>query len=561
MRTRAVFGFPSIAFLLLSAISSTSITGASAKPVPEILDILYSATNGRSWANKDGWNDDPTNDYCNWSGITCYDVDRYNELHKQIETLDLSNNKLQGALPRDVYHIPFLSNLILRENPDLIITFKDTSEATMLNKLVISNTIIESFDHLHGPELRELHVTECSLNMPFPIEIIGLPKLNALYANYNYFYGFLPEEIGNMETLVELFLFGNNLEGPIPDSIGNLESLEMLALSDNQFEGSVPSDAINNLSKLRILALGENRFSGAIPGLDDLSLITEVYLNDNQFSGPIPNDFLWNAPRDETITVNLSNNKLEGIFGAKRMKEFYKMHLDISQNEFTGIDSDLCEKDEWMSGAVGIYKCDAISCPVGSWAPEGRRTDTHECTKGCASATFMGANNCDGDKKRVLLELYVALNGDYWKENNWSEAEDECEWKGVTCSDDVDRKITKINLSGMKMIGTVPSSVFSIDGLQHLDLSNNFIKFNFDGINKAQNLNYLDVSSTGLDSLDDFEQLLETAIEELYLSYNNIKSEIPSSMYGLTNLRVLKVRRFSGNQWLISVYLFEAKMI
>mmetsp|Transcript_16074 Transcript_16074/g.24004 ORF Transcript_16074/g.24004 Transcript_16074/m.24004 type:complete len:2620 (-) Transcript_16074:183-8042(-) len=539
MFTRAGVGIPSMAFFLLATIAS--ITGASARTVPEILDTLYSVTNGDSWENNDGWNDDTSYDYCKWPGITCYDVDKYNELYRQIETLDLGENNLQGSLPRDVFHIPFLLNLILRGNPDLSVGFKDMSEATMLNKLVLTNTMIESFDHLHGPELRELHLTDCSLNMPFPIEITGLKKLNALYANFNYFNGYLPEKIGNLENLVELFLLGNQLEGHIPDSIANLVNLEILALTENEFQGSVPSDALNNLSKLRILSLGANRLENEIPSLDGLFNIRELYLNDNLFSGEVPIDFLLNAPKDETITVDLKNNKLTGIFGAKRLKEFYKMHLDITDNEFTGIDNDLCAKDRWNSGAVGDYGCDAFLCAVGSWAPKGRSTDSHLCTKGCASATFMGSNNCDGDKKRALMELYNAMNGDYWIENNWNEIGDECKWTGISCTEDADRNIRTIDLSGMKMIGTVPSSIFEIDGLEYLDLSKNFIKFKFDGINKATNLKHLDISSTGLDSLDDLEQLRETSIENFYLSSNNVKSEIPHSMYKLTNLKILKI--------------------
>ena len=538
MFTRAGVG------ILLATIASNIITGASARSVPEILDTLFSATNGASWENNDGWNDDTSYNYCQWPGITCYDVDKYNELHQQIETLDLSANNLQGSLPRDVFHIPFLLNLILRENPDLSVTFQDMSEATMLNKLVLSNTMIESFNHLHGPELRELHLTDCSLNMPFPIEITGLKKLNALYANYNYLNGYLPAEIGDLENLVELFLLGNQLEGPIPETIGNLVDLEILALTDNEFSGPVPSDALNNLAKLRIISLGGNRLTNGIPSLDNLFDIREVYLNDNLFTGAVPIDFLLNASKGHTITVDLFNNKLTGTFGAKRLNEFYKMNLDITDNEFTGIDKNLCVKDIWNSGAVGVYGCDAFLCEIGSWAPKGRSTDARTCTKGCASATFMGSNNCDGDKKRALMDLYDALNGDFWIENNWNQISDECKWTGISCTEDADRNIRAIDLSGMKMMGNVPSSIFAIDGLEYLDLSKNFIKFKFDGINKATNLKYLDISSTGLDSLDNFEQLGDTSIVYFYMSSNNVNSEIPHSMYKLANLKVLKVSYF-----------------
>jgi Leucine-rich repeat (LRR) protein len=520
---------------------ATATSFSSAQSIPEILDILYSATNGDSWSNNDGWRDDTTNSYCNWAGITCYPVNRYHELYNQIETLDLSSNRLNGDLPKDVFRIPFLSNLILRDNPDLNVRFDDMQYATMLNKLVISNTVIESFENLNGPELREFHITGCSLTMPFPMEILNLKKLEALYANYNYFYGFLPDEIGTMVNLVELFLLENKFEGPIPDSIGNLVNLEILVLSNNAFAGPVPSDALNQLVHLKVLSLADNLLDENIPSLSALRSIEELYLDDNLFTGQIPSNFLSSAPKDQVMIIDLSNNNLEGTFGAARLKDFYSVSLDITGNQFTSIDSNLCQKTEWMSGAVGDYGCDAIVCPVGSWAPTGRRTPEFSCVPGCQSATFMGADNCDGDKIRILKEFYLALHGDYWEANNWFSSDNECEWTGITCNDDTEKNIIAIRLSDMKLSGTVPSSIFSFYGLETIDLSNNFITFKFDGIRNLKNLQVLDLTSTGLDSLDNVDQLRQTSISELYMSSNNIDSVIPAAIYQLTNLRILKV--------------------
>jgi Leucine-rich repeat (LRR) protein len=413
--------------------------------------------------------------------------------------------------------------------------------ATMLNKLVISNTVIESFDNLNGPELREFHITGCSLNMPFPMQITNLNKLEALYANYNFFYGSLPDEIGTMVNLVELFLLENNFEGPIPDSIGNLVNLEILVLSNNSFAGPAPSDALNKLVNLKVLSLADNLLQESIPSLSALRSIQELYLDNNLFTGPIPSNFLASAPKDQVMILDLSSNRLDGIFGAARLKDFFSINLDITGNQFTSIDSALCQKTEWMSGAVGDYGCDAIVCPVGSWAPTGRRTPEFRCVSGCQSATFMGADNCDGDKIRILRQFYLALRGDYWETNNWFESENECEWTGITCNNDVEKTIIGIRLSDMKLSGTVPSSIFSFDGLETLDLSNNFITFKFDGIRQLKNLKVLDLSSTGLDSLENIDQLKATPITELYMSSNNIESAIPAAIYQLTNLRILKV--------------------
>ncbi|GAG80945.1 unnamed protein product [marine sediment metagenome] len=198
-----------------------------------------------------------------------------------------------------------------------------------------------------------------------------------------------------------------------------------------------------------------------------------------------------------------------------------------------------------MSGAVAYYNCDAILCPIGSWAPEGRSTNSFECEEDCETATFMGSTTCDGDNMRILSDVYEAMNGDKWSDNNWFYSDDECEWTGITCyyGDGGQKFINRVELSDMKLSGTVPSSLFTLVGLEYLDLSNNFISFQFDGIENAKSLQVLDITSTGLDSFDYIEQLAGTSITELYMSNNNVNERIPDSIYDLTGLTILNVSK------------------
>jgi Leucine-rich repeat (LRR) protein len=89
--------------------------------------------------------------------------------------------------------------------------------------------------------------------------------------------------------------------------------------------------------------------------------------------------------------------------------------------------------------------------------------------------------------------------------------------------------------------GTVPSSLFTLEGLEYLDLSNNLISFKFAGIGNAASLYHLDITSTGLDSFDDIDQLVDTPITELLMSNNNVNGRIPESIYDLTGLTRLEV--------------------
>ncbi len=517
--------------------------------VLEILSAIYDQTGGYyGWKNRDGWDSDNYYSYCNWSGIQCYDVDEDNERYGMIETLDLSSNRLSGELPQSVYSIPYLRNLILRENPDLVVFFDNLEDARFLQTLIVSDTTIDSFDGFQyaGRFLEEFHMTGCGLNGPFPWEVLQVRSLVSLYANYNYFYGRIPEDIGNLERLEELYLYENDLEGPLPDAIGYVRELRVLVASNNDLSGPLPAGDLNNMKNLNVLALANNNFKGRVPPFDNLSGLRQLFLQYNQFDGEIPEDFLWSAPKDELIKVDLSHNYLSGTVAGIRLPEFERLNINLVGNHFEGIDTELCRNGAWLGGNVDSYGCNGILCPIGFSAPEGRQTDSDECTK-CNTADYMGTTNCNGLQKAILSDFYDALHGDYWRQNNWFGEEyydryyggDECAFDGIECNND--GEVVSIELSGYKLSGTPPGNLFSLPKLELLDLSNNFIQFEFDGIFMAKNLRVLDLSSTGLRSLENIDELSGTSITELYLNSNSIDSTIPDDIYDLESLENLMV--------------------
>lgn len=527
-----------ILVLLVAAAIKASVS--SAQSVPEILNLLFQRTQGQFWNDNEGWYSSNPYSYCDWSGITCYDVNESEETYGHIETLDLTNNDLVGFLPTEVYSIPYLRNLIIRDNPYLSVGFLGLEYAYTLEKLVASNTNIMNFDGLDQiqSDLRELHLTGCGLSGAFPMEIFELTSLRGLYANYNNFDGYLPEEIGNLVNLEELYLFSNKLEGPIPDSIVSLTKLKALVLSDNDFSGQLPVNMFRNLSQLAIIGLANNAIEDLLPAFDDLSKLGELYLQNNFFHGSIPDDFLWNAPKDASIVVDLRNNQISGSVTGYRLPEFIRLNIYLSGNFIESVDQQLCFRAGWLNGDVGDFSCDGLLCPIGSYSVDGRQTSMEVTCETCESAEVMGSTTCESEIWRILRLLYNDLNGNMWKENNWFENDDECTWDGITCDGIY---VTEIKLSGFQLSGTIPTDIFLLPGLQVLDLSNNFINFTFDGIMKATDLLILDLSSTGLTSMKNFEQLTSTSIEELYLESNRITGTIPDALYDLEGLKILKV--------------------
>jgi len=73
-----------------------------------------------------------------------------------------------------------------------------------------------------------------------------------------------------------------------------------------------------------------------------------------------------------------------------------------------------------------------------------------------------------------MVLLYYSLNGDNWTIENWlSPVTGECEWKGVSCSND--GNILSIILSSNNLQGLIPYELEQLTHLKILDLSKNSI--------------------------------------------------------------------------------------
>src|SRR5437016_11553366 len=72
----------------------------------------------------------------------------------------------------------------------------------------------------------------------------------------------------------------------------------------------------------------------------------------------------------------------------------------------------------------------------------------------------------------ALVDLYNSTNGASWtNKTNWMVAADECTWSGVSCNAG-HTTVQNINLSGNKLIGTLPATLGNLTSLQLLSLNN-----------------------------------------------------------------------------------------
>ncbi|KAK8548449.1 hypothetical protein V6N12_061363 [Hibiscus sabdariffa] len=172
------------------------------------------------------------------------------EFPTSLLSIDLSNNKLHGKLPRWIGNLSSLLTLALSNNR-------------------FEGSIPMEFCNLN--DLRFLDLSQNNLSGSIP-SCFNPPNIEHVHLHRNRMNGPLSLAFYNSSSLVTLDLSENNLSGSIPKWIATLSSLSVLLLKANHLQGEIPLQ-LCKLYYLSIIDLSENMFSGPIPScLGNLSL-------------------------------------------------------------------------------------------------------------------------------------------------------------------------------------------------------------------------------------------------------------------------------------------------
>lgn len=231
-------------------------------------------------------------------------------------------------------------------------------------------------------------------------------------------------------SVIELNLNRNQLSGYIPAGLGSLPNLRILRMSGNNLGGTIPA-GLSNLSALTNLELDDNNLIGSIPAaLGNLPNLTWLDMSGNDLSGPIPTEL---SQLTRLTVFALSDNSLTGNF-PWWLNEFDDLLiLHLSGNQFTG-----CTPADLLS--ILIEDLSSTRLPT------------------CREA---------------LITFFYATGGSQWETStNWRDsAASLSRWFGVK-TDDAGR-VTEIDLSGNRLVGTLPPRIDALIHLELLDLSGN----------------------------------------------------------------------------------------
>ena len=405
-----------------------------------------------------------------------------------LNTLELGSNQLTGPIPKELVRLTNLNTLTLGSNQ---LTGPIPAE---LGQLINLETLDLGFNQLTGsipPELLQLTnlkvlgLNNVQLTGPIPRELAQLRNLESLGLGFNRLMGAIPPELGQLTNLNTLTLGFNQLTGAIPAELGQLTNLKRLYLYRNQLTGSIPAE-LGQLTNLTELHLQLNQLTGAIPA--ELGHLTDLKLIDiswNQLTGSIPAEL---GQLTNLTELRLQVNQLTGAIPLELGHLTNLKTLSLAANQLTGpIPAELGQLTSLID--LRLHNNDGLVGPL----PQTFTDLTLELlklqgTKVCVplTAEFQGwldripvkqvSAQCVYSERDALVALYDGADGRSWEnKTNWLSTRILSEWYGVTT--DADGSVTRLDLQGNNLRGTIPHQLGGLSHLKTLNLASNAALF------------------------------------------------------------------------------------
>ncbi|KAF3783792.1 Leucine-rich repeat receptor-like serine/threonine-protein kinase [Nymphaea thermarum] len=229
-----------------------------------------------------------------------------------LDTLDLSNNRVRGKVPSWLWRSANLTFVLLNHNK--IDGFEAVNGSCLQNSQIayfsaLNNLIVGEIPTFfcNLTKLEELDMSNNGLTSTIPMCLGSLPltildlaknhlqgqvppmsatseirrnSLHILDISSNMFTDRIRDEIGMLMELILLNISNNNLSGTIPKSLGNVQQMKALDLSYNHLSRGVPAE-LSNLTFLELLNLSYNDLHGSIPQGTQFSTFDESSFEGN----------------------------------------------------------------------------------------------------------------------------------------------------------------------------------------------------------------------------------------------------------------------------------------
>ncbi|KAB2039730.1 hypothetical protein ES319_D02G030600v1 [Gossypium barbadense] len=263
---------------------------------------------------------------------------------KNLEVLDVSNNALEGMLPRCFSNLTSLRVLdVSRNHFQIPLSFAPFANLSNLKALSINENkmVMESSFYTSIPkfQLEVIRLPKCiasqQLNRKFPTFLYYQYDLRYVDLSHNNLSGTVPTWLlENNTKLEDLILKGNSFTGPLSLSSALISDVSSIDISENKLQGQIPTGICSTFPHLSRLFLSKNAFEDNIPlclsGMKDLSFLD---LLDNHLYGKVPEELIT---KGSLTILRLSNNNLSGNVVPVILSANGVQHLYLDGNNFSG---------------------------------------------------------------------------------------------------------------------------------------------------------------------------------------------------------------------------------
>ncbi|KAL5209998.1 hypothetical protein ABZP36_005621 [Zizania latifolia] len=465
-----------------------------------------------------------------------------------LQNLSLSNNKLEGVLPRELGSMGSLQLLDLSNN---MLSGEVPAELTKLVNLGHLNLSSNSFGGafpLGFRNLRKLKYLDLRGNgFIGKLDDIFVQLQSPIHVDFscNQFSGSLTSISDNsslVSTLHYLNVSHNMLSGTVfeSDLMPLFDNLEVFDASYNMLNGNIPQ--FNFVVSLKVLRLQNNNFSGSIPEAlfrETSMVLTELDLSCNQLTGPLKRVTTMNLKYlnlscnilqgmlpitfGSCSVVDLSRNMLSGNLSVVRTWGNYIETIDLTSNRLTGT---------WPDETTQFLRLTSLRISDNLLAGE---LPTVIGTYPELIAIDFSLNKLHGPLPGNLFTAvkltYLNLSGNSFSGTlplPNSEAKNST-YMDLSVLPVQTSNLSFIDLSKNSLSGTLPSGIGGLRGLVLLNLCQN----NFSGqipkeITKLKHLMYIDLSKNNFDGT--IPDGLPDVLVEFNVSYNNLSGSVPSNL-------------------------------
>ncbi|KAI7994018.1 Phytosulfokine receptor 1 [Camellia lanceoleosa] len=243
-----------------------------------------------------------------------------------LEHLWLGENFLVGDIPEDLFRLPRLNQLGLRDNRFLVISKMEL----VISLILIPNSLANS------KTITSLVLRNNSLNGVIDLNCSEMIHLVSLSLATNQFIGPVPNNLPLCPRLKTINLAGNNLTGQILESFRNFHGLSSLSVSNSSiFNLSAALDILQHCQNLTTLVLTLNFHDEQLPSYPSLEFknLKALIIAYCGLSGVMPQ---WLSGLTNLQLLDLSWNRLDGIIPPWLGNFEFLFYIDLSNNSFTG---------------------------------------------------------------------------------------------------------------------------------------------------------------------------------------------------------------------------------